>query len=105
MPSGLTLLSAAIRTGAVRALGEGDLLVAAQMLSGENQERELKPRLVEIMPHRVVEGGELHARHYGAKGGDSEAGYQCACHGCPPVDFDRLALLRGSNKTIEPTPD
>jgi len=62
-------------------LGEGDLLVAAQMLAGEDEQRVLQPDGVEITPHRVVECGKPKTRHHGAERRVERFDIECAWHG------------------------
>ena len=60
--------------------GEGDLLIATEVLTGENEKRVLEPRSVEIVPRRVVQRGEPDARHYRAECRVERFDVECACH-------------------------
>ena len=69
VPSARTLLSARhLELERAEAPGEGDLLVARQVLVGEDQQRVVEPCRVERAEVRLVEFRHLHAAHDGAEG-------------------------------------
>src|SRR5262249_11763655 len=64
--------------------GEGDLIVALQMLVGEDQQRILQPSGIQLTEAGVVELGDLHAPDHGAERGVERLDVERACHGRPP---------------------
>jgi hypothetical protein len=66
------------------ALGEGDLLVAREMLVGKDQQRVLEPGGVERAPGGVVQLRDLDAADYGAEAGVERFDIESACHVGPP---------------------
>jgi hypothetical protein len=50
------------------------------MLAGEYEKRVFEPRSVQLLPRRIVERGELHARDHGAEGRVERFDVECGCH-------------------------
>ena len=67
--------------------GKSDLFIATEMLAGKNQQRVLEPRGVELVPHRVVDRGDLHPGHHRAESRVERLDVECARHAIPPIEL------------------